>query len=145
MLGGLLSDDTFWPTQPQDLGETGLSESFIESLDSENRSDWRERQRTHTSDRTGLPFRVIEPMLDVLRTRKLVSHVRPAAFNDYYYSLTEAGQRRAQTHMQQCSYVGPAPVPLSDYVLSVEAQAAGLDPIDRDQLRTRTVKNLVPG
>ena len=29
---------------------------------------------------------------------------------------------------------GPAPVPLADYVLSVEAQAAGLDPIDRDQL-----------
>ena len=65
----------------------------------------------------------------------MVSHVRPAAFNDYYYSLTEAGQRRAQNHMNTCSYVGPAPVPLADYVLSVEAQAAGLDPIDRDQLR----------
>ena len=89
----------------------------------------------HTAERTGLPFRVVEPLLDMFRTRKFLSHVRPAAFNDYYYSLTEAGQRRAQSHMKQSGYVGPAPVPLTDYVLSVEAQAAGLDPIDRDQLR----------
>ncbi len=134
LLGGLLSDDTFWPTQPQDLSETGLSESFIESLVLKTVLIAGTVSGRSTSERTGIPFRVIEPLLDMLRTRKLVSHVRPAAFNDYYYSLTEAGQRRAQTHMQQCSYVGPAPVPLTDYVLSVEAQAAGLDPIDRDQL-----------
>lgn len=135
LLGGLLSDDTFWPTQPQDLSELGLSESFIEALLLKVVLVVGTISGRNTSDRTGLPFRVVEPLLDMLRTRKLVSHVRPAAFNDYYYSLTEAGQQRAQTHMQQCSYVGPAPVPLADYVLSVEAQAAGLDPIDRDQLR----------
>jgi predicted ATPase with chaperone activity len=136
MLGGLLSDDTFWPAQPQDVSETGLSESFIESLVLKTVLIGGTISGRHTSERTGLPFRVVEPLLDMFRTRKLVSHVRPAAFNDYYYSLTEAGQHRAQTHMQQCSYVGPAPVPLGDYVLSVEAQAAGLDPIDRDQLRS---------
>jgi predicted ATPase with chaperone activity len=38
--------------------------------------------------------------------------------------------------MQQCSYVGLAPVPLGDYVLSVEAQSAGLSTIDRDQLKS---------
>lgn len=140
MLGGLLSDDTFWPTQPQDLQETGLSESFVEGLVLKTVLVGGTVSGRNTSERTGLPFRVIEPLLDVLRTRKLVSHVRPAAFNDYYYSLTEAGQRRAQTHMQQCSYVGPAPVPLGDYVLSVEAQAAGLDPIDREQLRSALSK-----
>ena len=134
LLGGLLSDDTFWPTEPQNVGETGLSESFIESLVLKTVLTVGTISGRDVSARTGLAFRVIEPLLDVLRTRKLVSHVRPAAFNDYYYSLTEAGQRRAQNHMQQCSYVGPAPVPLADYVLSVEAQAAGLDPIDRDQL-----------
>jgi predicted ATPase with chaperone activity len=140
MLGGLLSDDTFWPTHPQDLGETGLSESFVEGLVLKTVLVAGTVSGRNTSERTGLPFRVIEPLLDMLRTRKLVSHVRPAAFNDYYYSLTEAGQRRAQTHMQQCAYVGPAPVPLGDYVLSVEAQAAGLDPIDRDQLRDALAK-----
>ena len=32
MLGGLLSDDTFWPSQPQDIAETGLSATYIEEL-----------------------------------------------------------------------------------------------------------------
>ena len=136
MLGGLLSDDTFWPTQPQDIPETGLSESFVEGLVLKTVLSVGTISGRNVSDRTGMPFRVIEPMMDALRTRKFLSHVRPAAFNDYYYSLTEAGQRRAQNHMNHCAYVGPAPVPLNDYVLSVEAQAAGLDPIDRDQLRS---------
>ena len=135
LLGGLLSDDTFWPSQPQNVNETGLSESFVEQLVMKTVLVAGTISGRKISDRTGLPFRVIEPLLDMLRTRKMLSHVRPAAFNDYYYSLTEAGQQRAQTHMQQCSYVGPAPVPLADYVLSVEAQAAGLDPIDQEELR----------
>ena len=134
LLGSLLSDDTFWPTEAQDLQETGLSETFVEALLLKTVLSVGTLSGRNTSERVGLPFRVIEPMLDVLRTRKLVAHVRPAPFNDYYYSLTEAGQRAAQTHMRQCSYVGPAPVPLADYVLSVEAQAAGIEPIDREQL-----------
>ncbi len=135
LLGGLLSDDTFWPSQPKDLEETGLSESFVEGLVLKTILVGGTVSGRNTAERVGLPFRVIEPMLDILRTRKLVTHVRPAAFNDYYYSLTESGQRRGQVHMNQCSYVGPAPVPLEDYVLSVEAQSMGLDPIDRDQLQ----------
>jgi predicted ATPase with chaperone activity len=135
LFSGLLSGDTFWPVQPRSIIETGLSESFIESLVIKIVANGGTIHGRAVSDRSGLPFVVVEPMLDMLRTRKLITHVRPAPFNDYYYSLTEAGQRRAHSAFQQCSYCGPAPVPLSDYVLSVEAQAAGLDAIDRDQLR----------
>ena len=135
IFGGLLSDDNFWPTQPRDFHETGLSPSFVDGLLLKLMLVGGTLSGRGTSERIGLPFRVIEPALDSLRTRKLLAHVRPAPFNDYYYSLTESGQKQAQAQMQQCSYTGPAPVPLSDYVLSVEAQAAGLDPIDQDQLR----------
>lgn len=135
LFGGLFTDDNFWPTQPRDVNETGLTDSFIESLLLKTTLVKGTISGRGLSESTGLPFRVIEPLLDTLRVRKLVTHVRPAAFNDYYYSLTEAGSRRASEAMKHCQYVGPAPVPLADYVLSVEAQAAGLDPIDRDQLR----------
>jgi predicted ATPase with chaperone activity len=135
VLGSLLSDDNFWPVEPQTIEDTGLSDSFVESLALKTVLIVGTISGRNCSERMGLPFRVVEPMLDVLRTRKLVSHVRPAAFNDYYYSLTEAGMKRAQGHMSQCAYVGPAPVTLNDYVLSVEAQAGGLEPIDRDQLQ----------
>ena len=134
-LNGLLSEDTFWPIQPRTISETGLTETFIEGLVVKTVANVGTVHGRSIAERTGLPFRVIEPLLDALRTRKLLAHVRPAPFNDYYYSLTEAGQRKAHLFLQQCAYVGPAPVPLSDYVLSVEAQAAGLEPIDREQLR----------
>lgn len=134
LLSGLLSDDTFWPAQPRDIPETGLSESYIEGLVLKTVLTSGIISGRTVAEQTGLPFRVLEPLLDTLRTRKLITHVKPAPFNDYYYSLTEAGQRRGQSAMQQCAYVGPAPVPLSDYVLSVEAQAAGLEPVDREQL-----------
>ncbi|TWU24045.1 hypothetical protein Pla52o_19680 [Novipirellula galeiformis] len=136
MLGGLLSDDTFWPTQPRDLQETGLSAAYVDGLMLKILLVGGTLSGRNGAERIGIPFRVIEPILDALRTRKLVTHVRPAPFNDYYYSLTEAGQKQANHQMTQCSYTGPAPVTLSDYVLSVEAQAAGLDPIDREQLRS---------
>ena len=135
LLGSLLTDDTFWPAETQSLSETGLSESFIEGLLKKTLLTVGMMSGRTLAESVGLPFKVIDGMLDSLRTRKLIAHVRPAPFNDYYYSLTEMGQQRAQVQMKHCSYVGPAPVPLSDYVLSVEAQAAGLEPITQDQLR----------
>jgi len=135
MFGGLFSDDNYWPTQPRDVNETGLSDVFIESLLVKTTLVTGTISGRALGEKTGLPYRVIDPLLDALRVRKLITHVRPAAFNDYYYSLTEAGMRRGHECMKQCQYVGPAPVPLSDYTLSVEAQAAGLEPIDREQLR----------
>ena len=32
LLGSLLTDDTFWPTESRTIEETGLTESFVESL-----------------------------------------------------------------------------------------------------------------
>ncbi|WP_182866215.1 AAA family ATPase [Stieleria mannarensis] len=135
LLGSLLTDDTFWPAETQSLSETGLSDSFVEGLILKSVLSTGTISGRSLSEFIGLPFKVTDPLLDSMRTRKLIAHVRPAPFNDYYYSLTELGQTRAGNQMKQCSYVGPAPVPLSDYVLSVEAQSAGLDPVTQDQLR----------
>jgi len=135
LLGSLLTDDTFWPAETNCLSETGLSDSFVEGLLLKTILSVGTLSGRSLAEAVGLPFKIIDPMLDSMRTRKLVAHVRPAPFNDYYYSLTESGQGRAQTQMNLCSYVGPAPVPLSDYVLSVEAQAAGLDAVTQEQLR----------
>lgn len=134
--GGLLTDDTYWPLAPNDLAETGLSETTVESLLLKTVFVTGTISGRSVSDKIGIPFRITERILDSLRARKLMVHAHPAPFNDYYYSLTEAGIGRATQAMLQCSYVGLAPVPLGDYVLSVEAQSAGLATIDRDQLKS---------
>src|SRR5262249_29619017 len=41
----------------------------------------------------------------------------------YRFNLTDIGRRRAQEAMEFCAYVGPAPVPLEDYVEQTYRQA----------------------
>lgn len=134
-LSGLLGDDTFWPTEPQTINDTGLSESYIDALILKIFLTTGTLTGRAMVERTGLPLAIVEPMLESQRSRQFVTHVRPAAFNDYYYSLTENGHKRAQSFMSHCSYTGPAPVILGDYLLSVEAQMAGLEPIGIEDLR----------
>src|SRR5438105_3834675 len=65
-----------------------------------------------------LPFKVIRDSLRFLKDEKclqvdggdLVGEV------SYKFSLTDLGRKRAQEAMELCAYVGPAPVPLEDYV-----------------------------
>ncbi len=86
------------------------------------------------AERVGLPFGIVDLQMAGLRTKQFVAHARSAPLNDFYYSLTENGQKRAVASQRNCSYIGPAPVPLSEYLLSVEAQANQFSPIGRDQL-----------
>jgi hypothetical protein len=64
----------------------------------------------------------------------MLVHQGPAALNDYYYALTEQGIDRARAAMEACAYVGPAPVRLDEYVLSVEAQSIRAEAAGREQL-----------
>lgn len=133
-LSGLLFDDTFWPTPPRSLAETGLSEAFLEGLILKWIYSKGSIYGRALAEKTGLSFRIVEPLLEGLKQRKQIDHLGSAPFNDYCYGLSEAGKKAAHSHLQHCAYVGPAPVTLADYVLSVEAQAAGLEPIDREHL-----------
>ncbi len=63
-----------------------------------------------------------------------MTHAGASSFNDYVYCLSDEGRARAQIFHSECSYVGPAPVPVNDYIISVEAQAIGDEPIRRGEL-----------
>jgi len=136
LLDALLSEDTFWPSEPQSLAETGLSESYVEGLISKFLMTSGTASGRWVSESLCLPFAVIDSLLGTLRTRQLVTHAGSAPFNDYYYSLTEQGRRYAQSYQQACTYCGPAPVPLLDYVISVEAQAISAEPVRRERLES---------
>ena len=64
----------------------------------------------------------------------MLVHAGPAPFNDYYYGLTEKGAAQARVAMDTCAYVGPAPVPLMDYVISVDAQSISAEAPRRQDL-----------
>jgi predicted ATPase with chaperone activity len=134
LLDALLSGERFWPTEPQSMEEIGLSEPFLESLTCKLLL-----VNGTTTGRTAatslcLPFTLAEHILDRLRSQHLISHRGSGPLNDYICELTKDGRDRALAYQQECAYVGPAPVPLADYVISVEAQAISDEPIRRDEL-----------
>ncbi|MDA7978483.1 MAG: AAA family ATPase [Pirellulales bacterium] len=134
LLSALLSGERYWPTEPQSIAELGLSEPFLDSLICKlllTNGDTSGRSMTANAC---IPFSIVEETLSRLRSRRLVTHTGAGQLNDYVYTLTDEGRSRARIFYQECAYVGPAPVPLLDYVISVEAQAIGEEAIRRADL-----------
>ncbi len=134
LLNALLAGERFWPTEPRSLHEIGLTEPFLDSLVSKFLLAGGNATGRTTAAELCLPFPVIEAALERLRQRRLVTHVGAGRLNDYVYGLSEEGRERARVFHSECAYVGPAPVPLMDYVISVEAQAIGDEPVRRSDL-----------
>src|SRR6516225_8599286 len=72
-----------------------------------------------------LPFKIMEPALRFLKDEKCIEVAGGDLIGrvSYRFNLTELGRKRAQEAMKQCAYVGPAPVPLEDYVEQTYRQA----------------------
>jgi len=136
LLSAILSDETFKPSEPASLADTGLSDSLIDSLVSKYLSVVGTASGRGIADHLCLPLGVIEDQLHRLRTRQFLAYSGSAPLNDYYYHLTDQGRQRAQTYLDACAYVGPAPVPLIEYVLSVEAQSIRAEAPRRAQLES---------
>lgn len=132
----LLSGEKFWPSEPRNVHETGLSQPFIESLVLKTMLSHGKTSGRQLAKRIALPFAVVETVLTRMRSQRMLGHAGSAPLNDYFYTLTEDGKREAQIAIEVCSYAGPAPVPLLDYVISVEAQAISDEAIRRDQLES---------
>lgn len=133
-LPSVMHDDCFWPSEPTSLEDAGIGETFVETLICQLLLSVGTLSGRKIAERIGLPFGIVDLQLAGLRTKQYIAHARSAPLNDFYYSLTENGQKRAVASQRNCSYLGPAPVPLSEYLLSVEAQANQFSPIGREQL-----------
>lgn len=133
-LPGVLHEDHYWPAEPTSLEDAGLSGSMVESLLCQALLAVGTQSGRKLAEQIGLPFAIVDQQLANMRARQIVAHARSAPVNDYYYALTENGQKRAIQHQQVFKYNGVAPVPLSDYLLSVEAQANQFVPIEKQQL-----------
>ncbi len=134
LLATLLSDDAFRPSEPRSLEEAGLNGAFVESLVCKYLAIVGHSSGRAIANHLCLPFGILESLYNELRTRQLIVHTGSAALSDYNYALTEQGRVRAQTFSDACGYVGPAPVPLADYVLSAQAQTIRAEAPKRAQL-----------
>jgi hypothetical protein len=134
LLASLLVEDVFQPAEPQSIEQTGISPIVIETLICKYLLQIGSTSGRDISQRLCLPFGILEDVLLALRSRQVLVHQGQAALNDYCYALTEQGIARARAAMQACAYVGPTPVPLDEYVMSVDAQTIRAEPARREQL-----------
>jgi predicted ATPase with chaperone activity len=134
LLESLLGGDSYHPAEPQTLEETGLSPVVIETLMIKYLLQVGSAAGREIAAKICLPFRILEDVLLALRSRQFVQHKGQAALSDYYYALTDLGADRARAAAKGNAYVGPAPVPLDDYITSVEAQTIRAEVVRRREL-----------
>lgn len=72
-----------------------------------------------------LPFQIVEDALHYLKEERCIEVVSGDLIGtaSYRFNLTDLGRRRAKEAFEQCRYVGPAPVPLEQYVAQCRKQA----------------------
>ena len=122
LLAAIFSDETFLPAEPSSIEETGLSATLIEALICKYVLVVGSASGRQIAEQICMPFGTLEAMFRTLRQRQIIVHSASAQMNDYCYILTEQGRQWAERLMESCAYVGPAPVPMTDYIVSVEAQ-----------------------
>src|SRR5437773_10407811 len=106
------------PTAPDSLKEAGLSLSFLNDLTLRTLYVRGGMLGLDLARCLCLPFKVIEDPLKFLKDEKCIEVAGGDLIGrvSYRFNLTELGRKRAQESMTMCTYVGPAPVPLEDYV-----------------------------
>jgi len=135
LLSSILSEDVFRPAEPHSIEETGLTASLIETLMLKYVALIGSASGRQIADNICLPLPLLEPIYQSLRQRQLFVHTGSAQLGDYVYTLTDQGRQRAKAAMEQCSYIGAAPVPLDEYIVSVDAQSVRAEAPRRAQLQ----------
>ncbi|MFO0844997.1 MAG: ATPase [Gemmataceae bacterium] len=130
----LLTGDAFQPAQPSSLEEAGLSEGLVESLLCKRLLAVGKESGRALAEHVCLSYGLLEDVFQRLRSRQVLTHKGAAPLNDYVYALTDQGREAAQYMLKTCAYQGAAPVPLADYVNSVEAQTIRAEVPRRPQL-----------
>lgn len=122
LIAALGLDESFRPVEPQSLAEAGLSDVLMETFVCKHLLNVGTATGRSIAQHLCLPFGILGNVFQTLRTSQVIQHIGSAPLNDFRYSLSEHGREQARGFAESCEYVGPAPVPLADYALSVEAQ-----------------------
>lgn len=106
------------PLSPDSLKESGLSAGFVCDMLLRTLYTRGAMIGRDLAQLLCLPFKVIRDQLRFLKDEKCIQVDGGDLVGEvsYKFSLTDLGRKRAQDAMEQCAYVGPAPVPLEDYV-----------------------------
>jgi len=119
------------PAAPHDIAATGLTADGLLQLLVKTLYTG-EASGHQLADRLRLTYSVIEALVDHVRVERFVEvrGTSGAGSAGYRYALTDLGRDRARQFQEISQYVGPAPVPLAQYVARIRAGAAARPTVD---------------
>jgi predicted ATPase with chaperone activity len=105
------------PSAPQTLEQSGLSFDLVLQLLLKTLHFSGELSGADLGRRLGVPYSVIEPVLQHLKLNNLVEIHGGGlvAGPSFIYAITDGGRNRALLFLEQNLYVGTAPVPFAQY------------------------------
>src|SRR6185436_6786045 len=111
------------PKPPASLEQTGLSHDLITQLLLKTLHFAGELSGIEIARRVGLPFPVLEPLLEAIKRQRHCEVASGLAVGgaSYRHRITDAGRTRATLLLEQSQYVGVAPVPLPQYRAYMDA------------------------
>jgi hypothetical protein len=106
------------PVAPETLAQSGLSLMQVCDLILKQLYLQGAMLGVELARQSRLPFHVIDEGLVFLKDEKCIEVSSGDLIGrvSYRFNLTDLGRARAREAFEQCRYVGPAPVPLEDYV-----------------------------
>jgi predicted ATPase with chaperone activity len=113
------------PSSPENLKEAGLSMGLLTDMILRTLYQRGMMLGLDLARFLCLPFKIAEEGIRFLKEEKCIEVTGGEIIGrvSYKFTLTDLGRRRAQDAMTLCAYVGPAPVPLEDYVEQTYRQA----------------------
>jgi predicted ATPase with chaperone activity len=134
------------PTAPETLQESGLRLTMLSDLLLRTLYVRGSMLGLDLARFVCLPFKVIEEALRFLKDEKCVEVAGGDLIGrvSYRFTLTELGRNRAQDAMRQCAYVGPAPVPIEDYIEQTYRQAVTGITCSPEPLRSSFAHLVIP-
>lgn len=110
--------------RPQSLAATGLKDRFVADLIAKHLHTAGTLTLAELTDRLGLSGPIVEKILNFMRREARVE-VRPRVDGNgtLPYALTDHGRNSALDAFMRSGYLGPAPVPLAEYVRIANAQS----------------------
>jgi hypothetical protein len=123
------------PQQPRTVEDTGLGFLFVTELITKILLLRGQLRLVELSEQICLPGSVLEPILAFMRTERLCEVGRTHNVDSSIaYSLTDLGRQRGQEFLLKSQYVGPAPVPINQYVEHLKKQSIAQMSVKRDNV-----------
>ena len=123
--------------RPQSLEDTGLSQTFVGDLVAKHLLDGGAQSLSNLVERLALSGQILEAVLHFMRQEANVEVLAAdSATSGIRYGLTDRGRATALDAMFRSGYVGPAPIPLTEYARVVRAQTVHNRTVTRDAMRS---------